>query len=109
MGFDWPDSFSEVPLVTGIDGKTVHFKDGSRREVDAIILCAHGGLAVDAGFITPLMDHAGHHIAPVLLGHPGAHGLPVMSSVEPLPTSMIIRSVGNSGVRFSNSTAFTLT
>lgn len=39
MGFDWPDSFSEVPLVTGIDGKTVHFKDGSSREVDAIILC----------------------------------------------------------------------
>ncbi len=39
MGFDWPESFSERPLVTKIVGKTVHFKDGSTKDVDAIILC----------------------------------------------------------------------
>jgi trimethylamine monooxygenase len=39
MGFDWPDSFSERPLLTRVEGKTAHFKDGSSREVDAIILC----------------------------------------------------------------------
>ncbi|WP_166259513.1 flavin-containing monooxygenase [Marinobacter salicampi] len=39
MGFDWPDSFKEVPLLTKVVGKTAHFKDGSSRDVDAIILC----------------------------------------------------------------------
>ena len=39
MGHDWPEGFSEVPLLTEIDGKTVRFQDGSCREVDAIILC----------------------------------------------------------------------
>jgi len=39
MGFDWPASFSEVPLLTGVTGKTAHFKDGTSKEVDAIILC----------------------------------------------------------------------
>lgn len=39
MGFAWPDNWKEVPLLTKVDGKTVHFKDGTSREVDAIILC----------------------------------------------------------------------
>lgn len=39
MGHDWPEGLSEVPLLTGIDGNTARFQDGSAREVDAIILC----------------------------------------------------------------------
>lgn len=39
MGFDWPDSFKEVPLLTKVVGKTAYFKDGSSQDVDAIILC----------------------------------------------------------------------
>lgn len=39
MGFDWPDGMEELPLLTKLDGKTAHFKDGSTREIDAIILC----------------------------------------------------------------------
>ncbi|TVP57883.1 MAG: NAD(P)/FAD-dependent oxidoreductase [Halomonadaceae bacterium] len=39
MGFDWPDSFQEVPLLEKVEGKTAFFKDGSQKDVDAIILC----------------------------------------------------------------------
>jgi trimethylamine monooxygenase len=39
MGFHWPDGIEEVPLLLKLDGNTAHFKDGSRRDVDAIILC----------------------------------------------------------------------
>lgn len=39
MGFKWPDTMVERPLLTKIVGKTVHFKDGSSKDVDAIILC----------------------------------------------------------------------
>lgn len=39
MGFPWPDGIDEVPLLTHVDGKTVHFTDGTTRDVDAIILC----------------------------------------------------------------------
>ena len=39
MGFEWPDSFKEVPLLTEVVGKTAYFKDGSSQDVDAIILC----------------------------------------------------------------------
>lgn len=39
MGFDWPDNWREVPLLTHIDGRTAHFKDGTSREIDAVILC----------------------------------------------------------------------
>ncbi|KGL02788.1 NAD(P)-binding domain-containing protein [Thalassobacter sp. 16PALIMAR09] len=39
MGYDWPDNWAEVPLLTHMDGKTAHFKDGTSREVDAVILC----------------------------------------------------------------------
>ncbi len=39
MGFDWPQGFSEVPLLTRMAGRTAHFKDGSSRDVDAVVLC----------------------------------------------------------------------
>ena len=39
MGFDWPDPITERPILTHVDGRTVHFVDGSTAEVDAIISC----------------------------------------------------------------------
>lgn len=39
MGFDWPEGFSEVPLLEKVVGKVAHFRDGTRKEVDAIVLC----------------------------------------------------------------------
>ncbi|MGB1209197.1 MAG: NAD(P)-binding domain-containing protein [Paracoccaceae bacterium] len=39
MGYDWPDNWAEVPLLTHMEGKTAHFKDGTSRTVDAVILC----------------------------------------------------------------------
>ncbi|MFD0860210.1 NAD(P)-binding domain-containing protein [Roseovarius aquimarinus] len=39
MGYDWPDNWQEVPLLTHVEGKTAHFKDGTKKDVDAIILC----------------------------------------------------------------------
>ena len=39
MGFKWPDTMQEVPLLTKLDGKTAHFQNGESRQVDAIILC----------------------------------------------------------------------
>ena len=39
MGFKWPERFEERPLLTKLVGKTAHFKDGSTKEVDVLILC----------------------------------------------------------------------
>ncbi|MFD1213117.1 NAD(P)-binding domain-containing protein [Arthrobacter sp. GCM10027362] len=39
MGFKWPDSAVERPLVTRFEGRTAHFKDGTSAEFDAVILC----------------------------------------------------------------------
>ncbi|KAL9989178.1 hypothetical protein ACROYT_G003698 [Oculina patagonica] len=39
MGFPWPPQITERPLLTKIEGCTVHFKNGSTAEVDAIVLC----------------------------------------------------------------------
>lgn len=39
MGFDWPVGFEEKPLLTHVSGRTAYFKDGTSREVDAIVLC----------------------------------------------------------------------
>ncbi|HEY8264906.1 MAG TPA: NAD(P)/FAD-dependent oxidoreductase [Methyloceanibacter sp.] len=39
MGFKWPAGMDERPLLTKIEGKTVYFKDGSKKDFDAIILC----------------------------------------------------------------------
>jgi trimethylamine monooxygenase len=39
MGFNWPANFKEHPLLQRLENKTAYFKDGSSKEVDAIILC----------------------------------------------------------------------
>ena len=39
MGYEWPEAFSERPLLERVDGNTAYFVDGSSCEVDAIILC----------------------------------------------------------------------
>lgn len=39
MGFNWPPSFRELPLLQKVEGKIAHFKDGSTQEIDAIVLC----------------------------------------------------------------------
>merc|ERR1711964_195193 len=39
MGFHWPDNFEEVPLLTKVDKNTCTFKDGSSKDIDAVILC----------------------------------------------------------------------
>jgi len=39
MGFHWPDNWETKPLLEKVVGKTCHFKDGTSKELDAIILC----------------------------------------------------------------------
>ena len=39
MGFDWPENWQEVPILTHVDDDTAYFKDGTAKRVDAIILC----------------------------------------------------------------------
>ena len=39
MGYDWPDTWEEVPLLERVEKKTAHFRDGTSKEVDAILLC----------------------------------------------------------------------
>ena len=39
MGYKWPDNWQEVPALVKVEGKTAFFKDGTHKEVDAIILC----------------------------------------------------------------------
>ncbi|WP_417246852.1 NAD(P)-binding domain-containing protein [Celeribacter sp.] len=39
MGFKWPDNWEEKPALEKVEGKTVYFKDGTTKDVDAIILC----------------------------------------------------------------------
>ena len=39
MGFHWPETMDERPLLTKIEGRKVFFKDGSSKDFDAIILC----------------------------------------------------------------------
>lgn len=39
MGYDWPDTWKEVPLLEKVDKQTAYFKDGSSMRVDAILLC----------------------------------------------------------------------
>ena len=38
-GFKWPDNWEELPLLKKVEGNTATFKDGNKRDVDAIILC----------------------------------------------------------------------
>ena len=39
MGYEWPRNWQEKPILTHIDGNTVHFKDGTTKNVHAIISC----------------------------------------------------------------------
>jgi len=39
MGFNWPKTITERPILTHVDGKVVHFKDGTTAEVDVIMFC----------------------------------------------------------------------
>lgn len=39
MGFDWPDNWTEVPILTTVEKNTCTFSDGTKKDVDAIILC----------------------------------------------------------------------
>ena len=39
MGYDWPDNWQEVPALVKVDGNTAFFKDGTTKDVDAILLC----------------------------------------------------------------------
>ena len=38
-GFHWPDNWQELPLLQKIENKTCTFQDGTKKDVDAIILC----------------------------------------------------------------------
>ncbi len=39
IGYEWPDNWKEVPLLTQVRKNTCTFADGSTADVDAIILC----------------------------------------------------------------------
>lgn len=39
MGYDWPDNWEEKPILSHVDGGTVHFTDGTSKTIDAIICC----------------------------------------------------------------------
>ena len=39
MGFKWPANWEEKPLLQRVENKTAYFKDGTSKEIDAIILC----------------------------------------------------------------------
>jgi len=39
MPFNFPDNWEQKPLLTHVENKTAYFKDGTSKEVDAIILC----------------------------------------------------------------------
>ena len=39
MAFNFPEGWEQKPLLQKVVGKTAHFKDGSTKEIDAVILC----------------------------------------------------------------------
>lgn len=39
MPYEWPDNWTVVPALERVEGRTAHFKDGTSRKVDAIVLC----------------------------------------------------------------------
>ncbi|CAM2753254.1 flavin containing monooxygenae [Legionella steigerwaltii] len=39
MGYHWPDNWQEVPLLQKVEDNICIFKDGTKKRVDAIILC----------------------------------------------------------------------
>lgn len=39
MGFDWPATTTERPLVSRFEGRTAHFVDGTTGDFDAVVMC----------------------------------------------------------------------
>ena len=39
IGHDWPEGFTEVPLLERMDDDVAHFKDGTKKKIDSVILC----------------------------------------------------------------------
>jgi len=39
MGYKWPKEVDERPLVQRFEGKTAHFKDGTKADVDVVMMC----------------------------------------------------------------------
>ena len=39
IGFNWPDNWEEKPILERVEGSTCYFKDGTSKDMDAIILC----------------------------------------------------------------------
>ncbi len=39
MGFKWPANWEEKPALVKVEGRTAYFKDGSSKDIDAVILC----------------------------------------------------------------------
>ena len=39
LNLKWPAEVEELPLLTRIEGRSVHFRDGSQRNFDSIIMC----------------------------------------------------------------------
>jgi trimethylamine monooxygenase len=39
IGFKWPENWEEKPLLQRVQKNTCYFKDGTSKEIDAIILC----------------------------------------------------------------------
>ena len=39
MGFKWPANWEEKPALVKVEGRTAFFKDGSTKDIDAVILC----------------------------------------------------------------------
>ncbi|MEM8793437.1 MAG: NAD(P)/FAD-dependent oxidoreductase [Pseudomonadota bacterium] len=39
MGYEWPENWQEVPALVKVERNTATFKDGTTKDVDAIILC----------------------------------------------------------------------
>ncbi|MGO3148188.1 MAG: NAD(P)-binding domain-containing protein [Leucobacter sp.] len=39
MGYDWPEGFEERQGLTRFEGSTAYFKDGTSKDVDAVIFC----------------------------------------------------------------------
>jgi len=39
IGLSWPEGIEERPLVTHFEGSVAHFKDGSSKKFDAVVMC----------------------------------------------------------------------
>lgn len=39
IGVDWPEGIEERPLVTHFEGDVAHFKDGSTKRFDGVVMC----------------------------------------------------------------------